>query len=178
MRKTIVEVGDAAVSEFDAQIIIQACMPRARIFGSGRLCLSGFLLCYPTRAKALTSSSATILCRAFNADTELRERDSVYDIPAVTRHAGPCSRRLFCCASSAIPLPRREDVPLAGWHGRAGKPLRGCEDLTHSRNVDLKELRNRLELAVALERVSKEHCNWKRGSKRLNGTIDHINAAW
>lgn len=49
--------------------------------------------------------------------------------------------------------------------------------LTHSRNVDLKELGDRLGAAVALERVYKEHQDWKRASRRLNGTLDHINTA-
>lgn len=47
--------------------------------------------------------------------------------------------------------------------------------LTNSRNVDLKELRERLRAAVAMERVYRDHeGGWSRVSRRLNGSLDHM----
>ena len=46
--------------------------------------------------------------------------------------------------------------------------------LTHSRNVNLKELGERLGAAVAMQRVYSDHESWRRVSRRLNGTFDHM----
>ncbi|CAM9745592.1 unnamed protein product, partial [Sphacelaria rigidula] len=54
-------------------------------------------------------------------------------------------------------------------------PFAVVRTLTHSRNVDLKELGERLGAAVAMRRVYSDHDSWKRVSRRLNGTLDHMN---
>lgn len=47
--------------------------------------------------------------------------------------------------------------------------------LTHSSNFNLKELCDRLGAAVALEDIYAAHPDWKRISKRLSGSLDHMN---
>lgn len=47
--------------------------------------------------------------------------------------------------------------------------------LTHGSNVDGKELGDRLGAAVALEETYAKHPNWAQKSRRLNGSIDHMN---
>ncbi|CAN0258618.1 unnamed protein product, partial [Scytosiphon promiscuus] len=47
--------------------------------------------------------------------------------------------------------------------------------LTHARNVDAKELSERFSVAIGVEQVFEKKPEWKRVSKRLNGTLDHTN---
>ncbi|CAM9909880.1 unnamed protein product, partial [Sphacelaria rigidula] len=49
--------------------------------------------------------------------------------------------------------------------------------LTNSRNVDLKELGERLGAAVAMEKVYSDHKSWRQVSRRLNDTLDHMNTS-
>ncbi|CAM9196785.1 unnamed protein product, partial [Hapterophycus canaliculatus] len=47
--------------------------------------------------------------------------------------------------------------------------------LTHASNFDTKELGDRLGAAVSLEEIYERNPKWKRISKRLNGSLDHMN---
>lgn len=47
--------------------------------------------------------------------------------------------------------------------------------MTHASNVDAKELADRLGAAVALEEIYNKHPDWTKVSRRLNGTLDHMN---
>lgn len=47
--------------------------------------------------------------------------------------------------------------------------------LTHSSNFDMKEFGDRLGAAMSLEEIYERHPEWSRISKRLNGSLDHMN---
>jgi hypothetical protein len=47
--------------------------------------------------------------------------------------------------------------------------------ISHSRNFDMLELESRVSTASALEEIYSRHPEWKRVSRRLNGSLDHMN---